>query len=690
MPSEPTGERLLARRYRLVTQVGRGGMGTVWQAHDEVLGRDVAVKEVILPHGLTDEERTVHHKRTFREARTAARLGHPGVVTVYDVVEEDGRPWIIMELIKARSLDQVIKQDGPLETRRAAEIGRQMLAALHAAHDAGVLHRDVKPSNVLITGTGRMGERAVLTDFGIATASGDATLTQTGLVMGSPAYIAPERARGRTAGPASDLWSLGVTLYAMLHGKSPFERSEPMAALIAVISDEPDPPEKGGRLIPVIEGLLRKNPAERMDAIEAGALLDDIVRQESVDTQRTMAVEFPMDEPPGPSAPEPAERGSHGARPYAEPFAEAYAEPYPETYAPDQPLPEEMGDPGGATSVDPVRGSAAPAAPGAADARPDQLTSFDIPAGKAARTGESRDSGKGGESKAGPGETAPDPDRVSSWRSGPRTEPAGATVPAGHGSSGHGAVQHGSSGHGGSGGGTATHFPPTTHATGRPALASNRNVVVIAVVVLLVIVLVASIALARSGGDEKDAGKQGATTPATGATASVSATSTSTGPSGTPSAGVPAGFKKHRDRSGYTVLVPDGWSGPERKNGGDFFYSPDRDVYLQIDQTDDPGDSAIDDWRRQERGGSGWPGYKRIAIRPTGDQPPVPDTGDGDDSADWEFTYAGEGGRVRILNRGFVTEGHGYAILLRAPDKEWDKVFSELQPVYRHFEPAED
>ncbi|WP_242619695.1 serine/threonine-protein kinase, partial [Actinomadura fibrosa] len=307
MPNETSGERLLARRYRLLTHVGRGGMGTVWQAHDEVLGRDVAVKEVILPHGLTDEERAVHHKRTFREARTAARLGHPGVVTVYDVVEEDGRPWIIMELIKARSLDQVIKQEGPLDIRRAAEIGRQMLAALHAAHQAGVLHRDVKPSNVLITGAGRMGERAVLTDFGIATASGDATLTQTGLVMGSPAYIAPERARGRVAGPASDLWSLGVTLYAMVHGKSPFERSEPMAALVAVISDEPDPPEKGGRLTPVIEGLLRKNPDQRMDAIEAGALLDDIVRQETIDTQRTMAVEYSPDELPGRTLPRPGE-----------------------------------------------------------------------------------------------------------------------------------------------------------------------------------------------------------------------------------------------------------------------------------------------------------------------------------------------------------------------------------------------
>ncbi|XRQ16410.1 protein kinase domain-containing protein [Actinomadura welshii] len=688
-------------------------MGTVWQAHDEVLGRDVAVKEVILPHGLTDEERAVHHKRTFREARTAARLGHPGVVTVYDVVEEDDRPWIIMELIKARSLDQVIKQDGPLETRRAAEIGRQMLAALHAAHEAGVLHRDVKPSNVLITGTGRMGERAVLTDFGIATASGDATLTQTGLVMGSPAYIAPERARGRVAGPASDLWSLGVTLYAMLNGKSPFERSEPMAALVAVISDEPDPPERGGRLVPVIDGLLRKNPDQRMDAIEAGALLDDIVRQETVDTQRTMAVEFPMDEPPGagPANPETGERGAAGARPYAE----AYAEPYPETYAPDQPLPGEMDDPGGATTVDPVRAEAAPAAPGASDARPDQLTSFDIPVGKAAksREGKGRQAGPGetqadpggpkagsGGTRPGPGETAPDPDRVSSWRSGPRTEPAGSAVPAAHGSPGHGspghgapergAPEHGAPEHGPPGQGTATHFPPTTHATARPALASNRNVVIIAGVVLALIVLIAGIALARSGDDgAKDARTEGATSPAT-TEGSPSAPATSAEPSSTPDGGLPAGFRMHEDRSGYAVPVPDGWSGPERKNGGDFFYSPDRSVYLQIDQTDDPGDSAIEDWRRQERGGSGWPGYELIGIEPTGDEPPVPDTDDGDDSADWEFTFAGEGGRQHILNRGFVTNGHGYAILLRAPDKDWDKVFSDLQPVYRFFEPADD
>jgi serine/threonine protein kinase len=250
-------------------------MGTVWHARDEVLGRDVAVKEVILPHGFSDEEREIQHKRTFREARTAARLSHPGVVTVYDVVEEDGRPWIVMELIRSRSLQEQIKQDGALPPRRVAEIGRQMLGALSAAHEAGILHRDVKPSNVLVTHNRTT--RAVLTDFGIARAQSDATLTQTGMLIGSPAYIAPERARGRVAVPASDLWSLGVTMYAAVEGRSPFERPDAMASLVAVLTDEPAPAPNAGPLRPVIEGLLRKDPAERLTAGEAAAMLDRIL-----------------------------------------------------------------------------------------------------------------------------------------------------------------------------------------------------------------------------------------------------------------------------------------------------------------------------------------------------------------------------------------------------------------------------
>ncbi|WP_344270065.1 serine/threonine-protein kinase [Actinomadura napierensis] len=640
MPNETTGERLLARRYRLVTQVGRGGMGTVWQAHDEVLGRDVAVKEVILPHGLTDEERAVHHKRTFREARTAARLGHPGVVTVYDVVEEDGRPWIIMELIKARSLDQVIKQDGPLEPRRAAEIGRQMLAALHAAHQAGVLHRDVKPSNVLITGTGRMGERAVLTDFGIATASGDATLTQTGLVMGSPAYIAPERARGRTAGPASDLWSLGVTLYAMLHGKSPFERSEPMAALVAVISDEPDPPDKGGRLTPVIEGLLRKNPDQRMEAIEAGALLDDIVRQETIDTQRTMAVEYPMEEAPEPPAPEP---GSTLPDPYGGRTGTPRGRRRPDpaagrTRATPRADPRPAQDPPGT----PAPHAESP------DAQPDQLTRFDVPAGATDRH---------------------DPNRAESWQPGPETRPA-------HRPPGDAAGQSGA-----------------TAPAGRPALASNRNVLIVAAVVLLAIVVIAGIAWVNSGGDDKPAKKTGSpvTSHTPSSTPPTTASSSSTAsPSASSSTGLPAGFTTYKDKSGYSVPVPAGWSGPERGKGGDYFYAPDRRTYFQIDQTDSPGESAIGDWRQNENGGAGFDGYHKIKIAPTGDHPPVPDTGNGDRSADWEFTYDSRGDRIHVLNRGFVANGHGYAILLHVPQDAWDRAFSQLQPVYEHFKPAED
>ncbi|MCD0451284.1 serine/threonine protein kinase [Actinocorallia sp. API 0066] len=303
MPNETPSDRILARRYRLHTQVGRGGMGTVWQAFDEVLGRDVAVKEVILPHGLTDEERDLQHRRTFREARTAARLAHPGVVTVYDVVEEDGRPWIVMELIKADSLDRVIKGEGTLGYRRAARIGGQMISALHAAHEAGVLHRDVKPSNVLLA----PGDRAVLTDFGIATSTGDATLTATGLVMGSPAYIAPERARGKVAGSASDLWSLGITLYAMVEGKSPYERPEPMASLIAIITDDVVVSEKAGPLWPVIEGLLDKNPDTRLTVHEAGRMLDELARDGKLSGEHQVAVAL-RSEAPAEAAPTTAER----------------------------------------------------------------------------------------------------------------------------------------------------------------------------------------------------------------------------------------------------------------------------------------------------------------------------------------------------------------------------------------------
>ncbi|WP_199747925.1 protein kinase domain-containing protein [Actinomadura sp. WAC 06369] len=208
------GEGVLAGRYRRLDRIGRGGMGSVWRAHDIDLDREVAVKELWVPEQVGEQERAVWYARMEREARAAARLRHPGIVTVYDRVRgDDGRPWIVMELVRGRSLDRVLAEDGALPVQRVAEIGLAMLDALTAAHAKGVVHRDVKPANVLLEG-----ERVLLTDFGIAAVEGDATLTRTGAILGTPAYMSPEQVEGGDVAPASDLWSLGATLYAAVGG----------------------------------------------------------------------------------------------------------------------------------------------------------------------------------------------------------------------------------------------------------------------------------------------------------------------------------------------------------------------------------------------------------------------------------------------------------------------------------------
>ncbi|GAA2075031.1 serine/threonine-protein kinase [Actinomadura alba] len=263
---------LLAKRYRLLSIVGRGGMGTVWRAHDETLGRDVAVKEVALPEQLADGGRLLR-RRLMAEARATVALSHPGVITVYDVVEEDGRPWIVMELLRARSLQQMIDQDGPLEPGRVAEIGRSVLSVLRAAHAAGILHRDVKPSNVLLTEDGRV----VLTDFGLAISKREGASPRFRGVEGSPPYVSPEQVRGDSITEASDLWSLGATMYTAVEGHSPYGRRDPLASLIALLIEAYRPPLHAGPLRPVIDGLLTKNPACRMSAERAGRLLDRAV-----------------------------------------------------------------------------------------------------------------------------------------------------------------------------------------------------------------------------------------------------------------------------------------------------------------------------------------------------------------------------------------------------------------------------
>lgn len=271
---EPGAGRLIAGRYRLLSKLGHGGMGTVWRAKDETVGREVAVKEPRIPDHLPERERANAFERMRREARAAARLDHPAVVNVHDVAVEDGQPWIVMELVQGRSLGAAL-QEGTLGARDAARIGLEVLGALDAAHQAGILHRDVKPDNVML---GRH-DRVVLTDFGIAQIEGETNLTDTGGFVGSPEFIAPERVLGQRPGPASDLWSLGVVLYAATEGVSPFRRNNTPATLQSVLNATPAAPASAsGPLADAINRLLAKDPAQRPSAAQVRSLLEEAAK----------------------------------------------------------------------------------------------------------------------------------------------------------------------------------------------------------------------------------------------------------------------------------------------------------------------------------------------------------------------------------------------------------------------------
>ncbi|MED7926018.1 serine/threonine-protein kinase [Nonomuraea sp. LP-02] len=257
---------LLAGRYRLQAELGHGGMGRVWRGHDELLDRPVAVKEVTLDQR-PPSEREAMLGRTMSEARLAARLSHPNVATVYDVVVADERPWIVLQLVPAPTLACVLAESGPLPPAAVAALGLQVLDALEAAHAAGIVHRDVKPANILLDSGG---SHAVLTDFGLATSvERRVELTEAGLVVGTPAYIAPERARGGPPTPEADLWSLGVTLYTAVEGRSPFEQGNALATISAVLTTAPAPFELAGPLAPLLTGLLEKDPEQRWTAAAA-------------------------------------------------------------------------------------------------------------------------------------------------------------------------------------------------------------------------------------------------------------------------------------------------------------------------------------------------------------------------------------------------------------------------------------
>jgi eukaryotic-like serine/threonine-protein kinase len=260
--AKPAVGRIVARRYALKTPLGQGGMGMVWRAYDVVLGREVVVKEIAFSPTLPDGERRSIQARVLREARAAARLNHPGLVTVYDAIQDRGSTLIVMELVRAPTLAELVQAEGPLPPERVAEIGAQVASALMAAHRAGIVHGIVTPGNVMVP----EGRTARLADFGIASLLGDPRLTSTGLVVGSPAYTAPEQAKGEPSGPATDFWGLGATMYYAVEGEAPFDRGSPTATLAAVVNEEPRPMRRAGPLAPLLSSLLTKNPAARPPA----------------------------------------------------------------------------------------------------------------------------------------------------------------------------------------------------------------------------------------------------------------------------------------------------------------------------------------------------------------------------------------------------------------------------------------
>ncbi|WP_246281767.1 serine/threonine-protein kinase [Fodinicola acaciae] len=269
--------RLVADRYRLRKWIGSGSMGEVWQALDERLNRIVAAKQLLLPVGLSEADAEILRQRSFREGRIAARLHHPNAIAVYDVASDGGRPVLVMEYLPSRSLAEVIDEDGPLPPERVADIGAQAADALAAAHRVGIVHRDVKPANILLGDDGT----TKITDFGISRANGDVTVTKTGVLTGTPAYLSPEAARGQPTGPPSDVFALGATLFAGVEGEPPFGRDDNTMALLHLIATgRINQPHKAGRLGPALLRMLSDNPENRPTMAEVAKELAALAKAE--------------------------------------------------------------------------------------------------------------------------------------------------------------------------------------------------------------------------------------------------------------------------------------------------------------------------------------------------------------------------------------------------------------------------
>jgi eukaryotic-like serine/threonine-protein kinase len=700
-------ERLIADRYALAVPIGQGGMGVVWRARDTLLGREVAIKEVRLPPTIPDSERSSMRARVLREARAAARLNHPGAVTLYDVINEQGHAFIVMELINAPTLAQVVGKEGPLDPFRVAKIGAQVAAALAAAHQAGIVHRDVKPANVMVVADG-----ARLTDFGIARVKGDPKLTSTGLIVGSPAYMAPEQASGAAAGPEADMWGLGATLYYGVEGRPPFERDGQIAVLTAVVNDPPRAITQAGPLAPIIEALLSKDPNRRPSASELRSQLERLAAAGPPSTAGagpsgaagpsagarggpavgTRAATVPAE--PEAAEPDAAEVAST-PEPEAEPDAEPAPGGQPEAAA-DEQVGASPGDTEQLPELDDVPVAVSPPPPGKsfeltrpgptrpghgspAHVRPDQPARPGRPSNDPPRGHPAPGSGSGTPGTAGPG-SPPGAER-----------PAKIERPGGNGHA------PGTAGPGGTAGPAGTARSPGAIAAGlRTAIGSSGRrldggrlpliFALLAVVALLAAAITTSVL--------RDNRQTGAAAPTrSGATATSRSTPTSRTPSTTkapsPTSGqpsgaqVPPGWTTLRHPAGaYTVAYPPGWRASARTDGlNTTNVSGPAGRLFKVQSSNTPSDPK-QAWTAQERTFSDRPGYQRIRLEPGRYK--------GLDAAVWEFTQLEGGQRVHKLDITFKSaDGRwGYAVLLQSPEQAWSSTANLSGQFERAFAPS--
>ncbi|MEH0929466.1 serine/threonine-protein kinase [Micromonospora sp. CPCC 205558] len=668
--------QLVADRYRLLSPLGQGGMGRVWKARDEVLHRDVAIKELVPPPGLTDEERREMRERSLREARAIARLNHANVVRIFDVLRTDGDPWIVMEYVASRSLQDTLAEDGPVSVARTVEIGLGVLGALSAAHKAGVMHRDVKPGNVLLGEDGRV----VLTDFGLATIPGDPNVTRTGMVLGSPAYISPERARDGTAGPEADLWSLGATLYAAVEGKSPYARPSAIGTLAALATEPIPPPKNAGPLKAVLNGLLRKDPNERITAEVAERLLRRAGGKRSRGISLLDGVRRPG--PNGPREPRlpvvPAPRPAESVdRPVSPPpaaatpattSAAAAATPAADATPTAVVSSGATADPTALVPADPT--VATPAEPTATVDRPSEAAptaAEPTAADPTAKVTAVPDTGGDGTTNVDDEPTVVD---------GPPIAPEQRKPP------------------------TPTSLMPPVSPAGRAPVPpsdgtkpnnTRRNLLIGAVVALLLIGLAVVVPMLTSGDGDKtpQADPTGAAVTSGAAPTSAAAPPTPTTGAPTPSASatpsvdpnaLPAGWKLHKDPAGFSLPLPSGWVRRSARSDTVVFGQSNGPGELLVQWTPTPKDDAYKDWQRIEPDRKTIVNdYQKIGIERCNFWKTC---------ADWEWLETRDGQRIHVRNRGFVTaKNRGYALRWEIAEKDWQANLPNFDRIAAGFEP---